>query len=62
MTTPTFTILIVDDEIQSLKLLELLMRSEGYLTLSAANGEEALALIAERVPDLILLDISTVTR
>ena len=57
MTRPTATILIVDDEIQNRKLLEVLLRHEGYLTLSAVNGEEALALIAQRAPDLILLDI-----
>ena len=57
MTSPTATILIVDDEIQNRKLLETLLRPEGYLTLSAANGEEALASIAQRAPDLILLDI-----
>ncbi|MDB5968470.1 MAG: diguanylate cyclase [Hydrocarboniphaga sp.] len=54
---PAATILIVDDEAQNRKLLEALLWPEGYLTLSAANGEEALALIAQRAPDLILLDI-----
>ncbi len=57
MTSPTATLLIVDDESQNRKLLEVLLRHEGYLTLGAANGEEALALIAQRAPDLILLDI-----
>ncbi|HVK54295.1 MAG TPA: EAL domain-containing protein [Burkholderiales bacterium] len=58
MTTPTAAcILIVDDELQNRKLLEALLRPEGYLTLSAASGEEALASIAQRAPDLILLDI-----
>jgi diguanylate cyclase (GGDEF)-like protein/PAS domain S-box-containing protein len=57
MTTPTATILIVDDEIHNRKLLEALLKPEGYVTLSAANGEEALALIAQSAPDLILLDI-----
>ena len=51
------TILIVDDEIQNRKLLETLLRPEGYRTLTAANGEEALKVIAEHSPDLILLDI-----
>jgi diguanylate cyclase (GGDEF)-like protein/PAS domain S-box-containing protein len=51
------TILIVDDEIHNRKLLEALLRPEGYLTVSVANGEEALASVAERAPDLILLDI-----
>ena len=57
MTSPAATILVVDDEIQNRKLLEALLRPEGYLTLSAANGEEALALIAGQAPDLILLDV-----
>ena len=51
------TILIVDDEIQNRKLFETLLRPEGYRTLTAANGEEALKVIAEHSPDLILLDI-----
>jgi diguanylate cyclase (GGDEF)-like protein/PAS domain S-box-containing protein len=50
-------ILIVDDEIQNRKLLEILLKPEGYLTRSAANGEDALASIAESAPDLILLDV-----
>src|SRR4029077_3438448 len=56
MSSPA-TILIVDDEIQNRKLLEVLLVPEGYLTASAANGEEALASVAEHAPDLILLDI-----
>ncbi len=51
------TILIVDDELQNRKLLEALLRPEGYQTRSAANGEDALASIAQLAPDLILLDI-----
>jgi signal transduction histidine kinase len=50
-------ILIVDDEAPNRRLLETLLRPEGYLTLSAANGEEALASVARQPPDLILLDI-----
>jgi diguanylate cyclase (GGDEF)-like protein/PAS domain S-box-containing protein len=50
-------ILIVDDEIQNRRLLEVLLKPEGYLTRSAANGEDALASIAESAPDLILLDV-----
>ena len=38
-------------------LLEVLLQPEGYLTQSVASGEEALASIAVRTPDLILLDI-----
>jgi signal transduction histidine kinase len=57
MTRPPATILIVDDERKSRRLLEALLLPEGYLTQSAASGEEALTLIAQRAPDLILLDV-----
>ena len=51
------TILVVDDEPHNRKLLETLLRPEGYLTITAADGEEALAAVAKHHPDLILLDI-----
>jgi diguanylate cyclase (GGDEF)-like protein/PAS domain S-box-containing protein len=51
------TILIVEDDIRNRKLLEILLGPEGYRTLAVASGEEALELIAERAPDLILLDV-----
>jgi diguanylate cyclase (GGDEF)-like protein/PAS domain S-box-containing protein len=56
MPTLPATILIVDDEITDRKLLDALLRPEGYVTRRAANGAEALASIAEHPPDLILLD------
>ena len=57
MTAPPATILIVDDEFHNRRLLETLLQPEGYLTRSVASGQEALAAIAQRAPDLILLDI-----
>ena len=57
MASPPATLLIVDDEPQVLKLLETLLQHEGYQTLTASSGEEALALVARQPPDLILLDI-----
>jgi CheY-like chemotaxis protein len=56
MTPLIATILIVDDETQNRKVLEALLRPEGYVTLTAAGGEEALAAIAHHAPDLILID------
>jgi len=56
MTAPA-TILIVDDESQNRRLLEALLRPEGYVTRTAARGKEALAAIADDPPDLILLDV-----
>jgi diguanylate cyclase (GGDEF)-like protein/PAS domain S-box-containing protein len=56
MTDLPHTVLIVDDELQSRKLLELLLQPEGYRTVTAATGKEALASIKAKQPDLILLD------
>jgi CheY-like chemotaxis protein len=50
-------VLIVDDEALNRQLLKAMLEPEGYLLMSAASGEEALALIARQPPDLILLDI-----
>lgn len=57
MASQPATLLIVDDEPQVRKLLETLLQHEGYQTLSAGSGEEALQLVARQPPDLILLDI-----
>ncbi len=50
-------ILIVDDEKRNVSLLETLLQAEGYATLAAATGSDALAVAAAEAPDLILLDI-----
>jgi DNA-binding response OmpR family regulator len=50
-------ILIVDDEPEILRGLEDNLRFEGYQTVAATNGEEALALALSEAPDLVLLDI-----
>jgi CheY-like chemotaxis protein len=50
-------ILIVDDERHNRQLLEVMLKPEGHCLLTAASGEEALALVAQHPPDVILLDI-----
>lgn len=50
-------ILVVDDSIDSLKLLADLLSGRGYHVRPAANGEMALRSVAESLPDLILLDV-----
>ena len=50
-------ILIVDDERHNRELLEVMLKPEGFILLSAASGEEALTIVARRPPDLILLDV-----
>ncbi len=50
-------ILVVDDERDNRDLVAIILNHAGFLVLTAASGEEALALLAERRPDLILLDV-----
>jgi DNA-binding response OmpR family regulator len=50
-------ILIVDDEPSIVISLEYLMRREGYEIAVATDGEAALHAIAERPPDLVILDV-----
>jgi len=50
-------ILIVDDDDNNRQLLQILLAPEGYILVTAASGEEALASVAEQPPDLILLDV-----
>ena len=50
-------ILIVDDEPFNVDYLEQELDDLGFDTVSAANGEQALAQVAAESPDLVLLDI-----
>jgi adenylate cyclase len=51
------TILVVDDNEINRDILVTRLISQGYETLQAADGEQALAIVRRAVPDLILLDI-----
>jgi CheY-like chemotaxis protein len=50
-------ILIVDDNQLNLKLTRILLEKNGYLVRTAGDGNEALALLAEFNPRLILMDL-----
>ncbi len=50
-------VLIVDDEIRNRTLMEVMLSPEGFILQTAISGEEALRMVAEEAPDLILLDI-----
>jgi CheY-like chemotaxis protein len=52
------TILIVDDQPDNREMLATLLGDEGYRTLQAASGMEAMDRIAQDSPQLILLDVS----
>ncbi len=51
------TILVIDDEIAMRALIKSFLVPEGYLVKDASNGMEALEMIYEESPDLIIVDI-----
>jgi len=50
-------VLVIDDEMQICKLLNIILSSAGYNILEAATGKEGLQMAALRPPDIILLDL-----
>ncbi len=50
-------ILIIDDEPQILKLLQIALEAEGYKVIPAATGKEGIAFAVNHQPDMILLDL-----
>ena len=51
------SILVVDDEPRYLRLIEANLITEGYQVLKTTNGQEAVEIVAERHPDLVLMDV-----
>ena len=51
------TILVVDDEVTICQSLKAILEDEGYQVLVAGSGEEAINIVAEEMPQLVLLDI-----
>ncbi|GAB3441478.1 hypothetical protein GCM10027517_17540 [Phycicoccus ginsengisoli] len=51
------TILVVDDLPANLKLLDAVFSPRGFTVRTATTGEDALAILAQEVPDLVLLDV-----
>ena len=50
-------ILVVDDNLDIRDLISLILEEEGYSVISAEEGTSALALIKEKEPTLVLLDV-----
>jgi two-component system, OmpR family, KDP operon response regulator KdpE len=50
-------ILVIDDELQIRKLLQITLESNGFKILQAATGSEGLVMASQKKPDLILLDL-----
>ncbi len=50
-------ILIIDDDLDTLRLVGLMLEKQGYQIAAANNGEQGLLKVKEENPDLILLDV-----
>ena len=50
-------ILIVEDNPQNMRLVEMALSAESYFLLEATNGEEALEIAKQERPDLIIMDV-----
>jgi two-component system sensor histidine kinase/response regulator len=54
---PRVTVLVVDDNLQNREVAEGHLVGAGYSAIQAESGVQALAMLQERRPDLILLDV-----
>lgn len=50
-------ILVVDDDIETLRLVGLMLQRQGYQIVAASNGQQALQMAKAEKPDLVLLDV-----
>ena len=57
MAAPAKKVLIADDEADLREFIQAALEDDGYAFLSAANGEDALALARAEHPDLAILDV-----
>lgn len=51
------TVLVVDDEVTLRELITLVLTDAGHTALTASNGAEALEVLAQEQPDVVLMDI-----
>lgn len=51
------TILVIEDDLDNLELMVYLFEQYGYLTVTALDGEEGIAIAKKKMPDLIVCDI-----
>jgi two-component system, cell cycle response regulator DivK len=51
------TILVIEDNPVNMRLVRLILRTQGYTVCEAATGQEALNLLETEMPGLILLDM-----
>ena len=58
MTDDAKTVLVVDDDPDAREFLTTVLRDNGFTATTAEDGNEALAMIEQNVPDLVALDIA----
>ncbi|MCT4621346.1 MAG: response regulator transcription factor [Marinisporobacter sp.] len=51
------TVLVVDDEQHIIELIQFNLESHGYEVITSENGEDAIAVAEEKMPDVIILDL-----
>jgi CheY-like chemotaxis protein len=54
----TIRILVVDDDVHVRQAIRWILEDEGYIVTEAADGNEALRVIGEGAPDLVVLDLT----
>ena len=55
---PKFLILVVDDSADNVAMLSLDLQQQGYRVVTASNGEDAISVASQMLPNLILMDIN----
>lgn len=56
-----FLILVVDDSPDNVAMISLDLQQQGYRVVTASNGEDAITVATQTMPNLILMDISMPT-
>lgn len=57
-TESKFLILVVDDSADNLAVISLFLQHQGYRVVTANNGEDAVNVAAQTLPNVILMDIN----
>ena len=55
---PMFLILVVDDSADNVAVISLDLQQQGYRVVTASNGEDAVTVASQTLPNLILMDIN----
>jgi len=51
------SVLVVDDDVQILRVLRINLEARGYLVTTSQNGSDALRFVRDNPPDIVILDL-----